>query len=128
MEQVKLLFIGSGNMGGRFARIASQMGDAKVAAVCDADEKRAQELGKELNAPVFTDYNKMFEENKDAGGVVITSPSASISVCSSARGSGVVGLGGRGSQQPASSRAAANGATVMARRLICHLPSRRWPS
>ena len=74
MEKIKLLFIGCGNMGSRFARIASQMGDAEVAAVCDVTAERVEKLGTELKVKTYTDFRKMMDAHKDAKGAVITTP------------------------------------------------------
>jgi len=74
MEKIKVLFVGCGNMGARFARIAAQMGEVEIVGVCDKMAATAEKVGQELKAKSYTDHNKMMDAHPEAVGVAITTP------------------------------------------------------
>ncbi|MBM7572674.1 Gfo/Idh/MocA family protein [Aquibacillus albus] len=59
---IKYGIIGAGRMGSHHANQLMQMSEAYIVAVCDSDEKIANNLGNRTNAKVYTDYHKMLEE------------------------------------------------------------------
>src|SRR3989344_9079966 len=70
MKKLKVAVIGAGAMGKSHARIYSDMGNAELIAVCDKDEKAANEIAKKHNAKPFTDY-KEIDEKLDAVSVCV---------------------------------------------------------
>jgi len=73
MKTIRLGQIGCGGMGSDLARNASQLEHAKVVAVSDVSEERANALGKELDAEVFLDYDALLAQ-RDVDAVLIASP------------------------------------------------------
>ena len=64
--------IGVGNMGKHHARVYSQLPQAKLAAVCDTDEKAGRKIARRFKCGFFTDYKKMLtEESIDAISIVV---------------------------------------------------------
>lgn len=60
MSELRVALIGCGGMGASLAKGCDKLPTASVVAVCDLDAERAQTVGEELDARVFTDYDEMF--------------------------------------------------------------------
>lgn len=56
--------IGVGNMGKHHARVYSEIDSAKLVAICDLDGKKAKDIAKRFGCKFYTDYNRMFAEEK----------------------------------------------------------------
>jgi predicted dehydrogenase len=63
MDKLKVAVIGMGAMGKSHARIYSNMDKVDLVAVCDTDEKAANETAKKYNAQPFADYKEIGEVN-----------------------------------------------------------------
>jgi UDP-N-acetylglucosamine 3-dehydrogenase len=53
--------IGLGRIGYPYARILSQLPQAGLAAVCDLEPQTAEQVGRELGVPAYTDFHQMLE-------------------------------------------------------------------
>lgn len=59
---INVAVIGAGAMGKNHARVYSELPDAHLVGVCDADEKTAEAAGRQFGAPAFTSYHELFEK------------------------------------------------------------------
>ena len=75
MKKIGFGVIGTGIVGGAWhAYVYSRLPQSKLVAVCDLDEKRAQDAAKKYGASaVYTDYRKLLE-NPDIKAVSIATP------------------------------------------------------
>jgi len=53
--------IGLGRIGYPYARILSQLPQAGLAAVCDLEPQTAEQVGRELGVPAYTDFHQMLD-------------------------------------------------------------------
>lgn len=61
-RKIKIAFVGCGRISkNHFESLKQLQEDAELVGVCDVITERAEKAGKEYNAPVFTDYEKMLE-------------------------------------------------------------------
>lgn len=59
---MKVAVIGAGSMGRNHARVYSELPEAELAAVCDADINVARETAMRFGAAAYTDYRRMLAE------------------------------------------------------------------
>lgn len=64
MERVKVGVLGAGNMGEVHVKNLVQIPDAKITAICDMNKTKAEALSSLCGARVYTDFDKMLEEEK----------------------------------------------------------------
>lgn len=64
MPKLNVAVIGLGNMGQHHTRVYSEMPEVNLTALCDIDEKRGRNLAKKYNSTFYSDYKKMFNEEK----------------------------------------------------------------
>ena len=63
--------IGVGAMGKNHLRVYSELKDANITAICDSNKENLK-IGEKYNIPTYTDYNKMFKNEKiDAVSLVV---------------------------------------------------------
>lgn len=74
MDRLNVAVIGTGLMGSHFARILSQLPQARLRAVCDPDEARSKRLAVEVGAKCYLDYEEMLRSEPEVQAVVITVP------------------------------------------------------
>lgn len=73
---MKLAIIGAGNIAGRHAANLRYLDSARVAAVCDVDESRAQALAGPFQAAVYSQPDAMFDAVQDLDAVLLCTPPA----------------------------------------------------
>jgi len=73
MAELKVGLLGCGGMGLSLATPCHELPNSAIVAVCDTDEKRAQEAGDKFGASVYTDYAKLISE-AGVGAVIVASP------------------------------------------------------
>ncbi|MCM8815277.1 MAG: Gfo/Idh/MocA family oxidoreductase [Candidatus Omnitrophica bacterium] len=74
MKRVRLGIIGVGGMGQAHATsVQTSVKEAKLVAVCDADEKRAKEVGEKHCVRWFTDYKELIDSGI-ADAVIVATP------------------------------------------------------
>jgi predicted dehydrogenase len=61
---MKVAVIGVGSMGRNHARVYSELAEAELVAVSDADAKQARSLAEKLGARAYTDYRELLEKEK----------------------------------------------------------------
>jgi predicted dehydrogenase len=76
VQTIKLAIIGTGIIGSLYARICKQIFGVEVVAIHDVNEKRAEDLAKELGTKAYTDlpYNPVFVENPEIDAALICTP------------------------------------------------------
>ncbi len=60
MKKIRVGVIGIGYLGSIHARLYKEIEGCSLAAVCDRDKSRLQELTRELSVPGFSDYRELF--------------------------------------------------------------------
>lgn len=73
MKPVRFGIIGLGNMGSAHARDCAESDTLELAALCDIDEAKLDEIGSNYDAPRFTDAEKMMDE-ADLDAVLVATP------------------------------------------------------
>jgi len=73
MKKLRVAVIGTGFWGKNQARVLSQLEQAELVCVCDAEEARAKAVGTEFHVPYFTDRAEVFARN-DLDAVTICTP------------------------------------------------------
>jgi predicted dehydrogenase len=63
---MKVAVIGVGSMGRNHARVYSELAEAELVAVSDADPKLADSLAQKFGARFYTDYRELLEKEKPA--------------------------------------------------------------
>lgn len=61
---IKVAVIGVGSMGKNHARVYSELTDAQLVAVVDADEKIAHSIAYQYNTRAYSDYRMMLEQER----------------------------------------------------------------
>src|SRR5687768_375401 len=74
-SRLNVAIIGCGRVAGHHARSSDKIRELKLAAVCDINEGRANELGKAHGVPVFTNYYDMLMKVPEIDVVSIITPS-----------------------------------------------------
>ena len=65
MKKIRFAIVGCGSIGKRHIAVLDAEPDAEIAAICDLDRTRAQELSELYgNIPFYTDFDKMLNELK----------------------------------------------------------------
>ncbi|MBI3034750.1 Gfo/Idh/MocA family oxidoreductase [Candidatus Woesearchaeota archaeon] len=64
MDKINVAVIGTGAMGKNHARVYSEIGNAELVAVCDANKERAKSISDLYNANCYTDYKEMLKKEK----------------------------------------------------------------
>jgi predicted dehydrogenase len=62
MLKVKVAVIGVGHLGSIHARIYKELESCSLAAVCDIDPKRLEEVSAQLSVPGFVDYHELLDK------------------------------------------------------------------
>ena len=73
MKPVRFGIIGLGNMGSSHARDCAESETLELAALCDIDKAKLDEIGANYDAPRFTDAEKMMDE-ADLDAVLVATP------------------------------------------------------
>ncbi|MBI3944721.1 MAG: Gfo/Idh/MocA family oxidoreductase [Armatimonadetes bacterium] len=82
MSRLGVAVIGLGRMGAPYARVLSQLPNAKLAAVCDIDAELTRRVAAEMGVPGYADYREMLAAAKDIQAVcVCTSDQAHREPC-----------------------------------------------
>jgi predicted dehydrogenase len=69
---MKVAVIGVGSMGRNHARVYSELAEAELVAVSDADAKKASSIAEKFGVRAYTDYHEMLEKEKpEAVSVVV---------------------------------------------------------
>lgn len=61
---MKVAVIGVGSMGRNHARVYSELAEAELVAVSDADSKQAESIAEKFGAHAYTDYHELLEKEK----------------------------------------------------------------
>jgi UDP-N-acetylglucosamine 3-dehydrogenase len=73
-QEIGIGIIGAGVMGGQyFSKLVTELSSARLVAVADIDERRAQEVGARYNIPAYKDCQQLIER-KDVDAVLVTTP------------------------------------------------------
>jgi len=64
MSRLNVAVIGAGAMGRSHARVYSELKDAELVAVCDANKKTAKDVADSYNANHYADYKEMIKQEK----------------------------------------------------------------
>ena len=82
MEKLRVAVIGCGNISVMHLDSIKAFDAAELVAVCDVKEDRATAASKKYGGKVYTDYNKMFAEEKKNGTIelLLTKPLSDISI------------------------------------------------
>jgi myo-inositol 2-dehydrogenase/D-chiro-inositol 1-dehydrogenase len=78
-DEIRVAFVGTGNRGTYLLRTMLKIPGARVVAVCDIVEERAQNAARLVSeaggsARVWTDFRRMLDEQKDIDAVVLATP------------------------------------------------------
>lgn len=72
-QEIGIGVIGVGTMGQLFSKLIAELPSARLIAVADIDEERAQEVGVRCSVPAYGDYRPLIER-KDVDAVLVTTP------------------------------------------------------
>jgi len=73
-EKVRFAVIGCGHIGKRHCEKIHDNNQAELIAVCDIDEKRAEELGKKYDVPFYTTHEELLAKEKNVDMVNVCVP------------------------------------------------------
>lgn len=62
MQKIRVAVIGVGHLGSIHARIYKELENCSLAAVCDIDTKRLEEVSKQLGVPGFGNYHQLLDK------------------------------------------------------------------
>ena len=62
MNKIRIGVVGGGHLGTIHAKIYKEIETCSLAAVCDIDKTRLEEVSGSLNVPGYTDYQKLFDK------------------------------------------------------------------
>jgi predicted dehydrogenase len=73
VDKIRIAFIGAGGIAQNYLGSLDDIDQASVTAICDLDEKRAQEAAEPRDAAVYTDHRDLYEDS-DFDAVVVAIP------------------------------------------------------
>lgn len=72
-DRIRIAVVGAGGWGKNLIRVFSELGECRLAAICDKDEDRAKYFGQLYKVPSFTDIELLMEK-EDIDAVAVATP------------------------------------------------------